>query len=133
MKQLLLIIILSKLALYSVHAQTRSLNKMILPANAGINLQKNVLESSNKNMIKTFCIETPALTSLIHFNDRPVLRFSKKTCKPVMIFTEFSFADVLENSMNGLKESLVNTYDSHIPELFNDAPSLFKIRYIIVL
>jgi hypothetical protein len=53
--------------------------------------------------------------------------------KPIVLFTKLSFSDLLENSINGLKVNLVNTYDDFVPELFNDAPSLFKIKCIIPL
>jgi len=51
--------------------------------------------------------------------------------KSALIFTEFSFPDLMESTVNGINAGWVNTYDDHIPELFKDAPSLFTIKGII--
>lgn len=133
MKQLIFIIILNTLAGYAVYAQSQAVTKIVLPAKAGIRLQNTTTTTRGKNLPKGFYAEAPVITSLLHFNNQPVLKLSKTTRKPILVFTELSFGDVLQNSMNGLKPNLVNTYDNHILELFNDAPSLFKIKFIISL
>ncbi len=133
MKQLIFIIILSTLGGYVVHAQTSAVTKFVLPSKPRISLQYTATPSQVNKVPKGFCIAAPVIPSFLHLNAHPVIKIAETTRTPVLIFTEFSLGDVLENSMNGFKANLVNTYDNHIPELFSDAPSLFKIKYIISL
>lgn len=134
MQQLIFIIIFNTLFGQAGYAQNQAVTKIMIPGKAGISLLKTTTtQKSYQALSKTVYSEVPLRISLLHFNDQPVLKLSKTTRKPILVFTELSFGDVLQNSMNGLKPNLVNTYDNHILELFNDAPSLFKIKFIISL
>jgi hypothetical protein len=86
-----------------------------------------VIQASGKRII------TPGAeqSTLFFFNNEPLIAVNKKAAKPVMIFAELSFGDVLENAMNKLKPGLVNTYDDELTELFKDAPSLLKVKCTI--
>jgi hypothetical protein len=82
---------------------------------------------------KIICTAEPADNTALFFNDQPVLKLNKTLKRPVLLLTELSFSDVLENSMNSLKANLISTYDDHITELFKDAPSLVKLKFILPL
>jgi hypothetical protein len=84
-------------------------------------------------LTRTVFTEEPAKMPLLVFNDQPVLIPAKTVKKAMMFFTELSFSDVLENSINNIRAGIINTYDDHITELFKDAPSLIKVKLIISL
>jgi hypothetical protein len=69
----------------------------------------------------------------LFINDHPVITINGNTKRSMLLLTELSFSDVLETSMNSIKNGLVNTYDDHISELFKDAPSLVKLKFILPL
>jgi hypothetical protein len=134
MQQIIFIIILSTLLSQAGYAQNQAVTKIMIPEKAGINLLKTTAtQTSYQTVSRTVYSEVPVKVSLLHFNDQPVLKLNKNARKPFMLFTKLSFSDVLENSMNGIKIDLLNTYDSHIPELFKNAPSLFKVKCIFPL
>jgi hypothetical protein len=134
MRQIVFIIILSLFSAQKGIAQNQVVNKLIILQKPRISLSNtgsflSLYQTLPKPEYKAEAVDF----SLLHLNDQPVLKFTKAPGKPVKLFTEFSFSDVLENSMNGLKVNLVNTYDDFVPELFSDAPSLFKVKCIIPL
>ena len=55
------------------------------------------------------------------------------TKKKILFTTEFSFGDMLENTFNSIDPGLINPYDESIPELYKDAPFLFKLKFLIRL
>ena len=110
------------------------IHKIVLPKKQGIGLLKTSSTSPLYHPLNKISFsEEQVNNSLLLFNDQPVLKLNKAVKKPVLFFTELSFSDVLENSMNRLKPDLIYTYDDQVTELFKDAPSLFKVKCIIPL
>ena len=132
MQKIVFIIILNLLLAQLGYAQNQAVTKILMPQKISIRLLKTSTTPAQP-LPKNVYIDEPVNISLLHFNDQPVLKLKKTSSKRFMLLTELSFSDVFENSMNGLKVYLINTYDGHIPELFNDAPSLFKIKCILSL
>jgi hypothetical protein len=134
MQKIIFIIIFSILYCHQGYAQNQFVTKIQVPQKAAVNsLKLTATPSLYQALPKTVYAAQPLNTPLLHFNDSPVLKFAKTAAKPVLLFTEFSFSDLFENSMNGIKADLINTYDDHLPELFNEAPSTFKVKCIIPL
>jgi hypothetical protein len=130
MHQFVLIIILCFCTLQNGYGQNQAAGKMIVPHKKTISL----LHTTNRPQLYQYITKTdPVNFSLLHFNDKPLLLLSKAPAKPVMLFTELSFSDILENSINGFKINLLDTNDDMVSELFCDAPSLFKIKCVINL
>jgi hypothetical protein len=134
MQQVIFIIIFSILYGHQGYAQNQFVTKIQVPQKAAVNsLKITISPPVYQALSKTVYIEKPVNISLLHFNDLPVLKFSKTPRKILFLFTNLSFSDLLENSINGIEADLINTYDDHLPELFNDASSLFKVKCIIPL
>jgi hypothetical protein len=134
MQKIIFIIILSILYGHHGYAQNQFVTKIQVPQKPAVySLKLSPTPSLYQALPKTVYTAQPLNTSLLHFNDSPVLKFAKTSAKSVLLFTEISFSDVFENSMNSIKADLINTYDDHLPELFKDAPSRFKIKCIIPL
>jgi hypothetical protein len=134
MKKIIIITIFEILLFRSGYAQNQFVAKMILPENSAATLGKMKINSRPYHLaLKIVYAAEPADNAALFFNDQPVLKFNKNRKRSVLILTELSFSDVLENSMNNLKPELINTYDDHISELFKDAPSLLKLKFILPL
>ena len=134
MQKIVFIIIFQILPGQLGYAQNQVNTKMVLPKKPGISLMKTSSTLPLYNPLpKIGYAEETANNSLLIFNDQPVLKINKAVKKSVLFFTELSFSDVLENSMNRLKPDLIYTYDDRVTELFKDAPSLFKVKCIIRL
>jgi hypothetical protein len=134
MQKIVFIIIFQILLGQFGFAQKQVITKMIIPLKQNISLIKTgTIPPLYHPIPKTNYAEEPAINSLLLFNDQPVLKLNKPVTKRVSFFTELSFSDVLESSMNTLKPDLIYTYDDQVTELFKDAPSLFKVKCIIAL
>jgi len=116
-----------------VIAQNQLRQKLLIPANRSIVFRPKA-DIINPSAIAVLNFkEEPANTPLFLFNNVPVPDHKRNAGKPVLIFSELSFSDIFETALNSLKTSLVNTYDDQVTELFKDAPSLFKVKWIIPL
>ena len=134
MQKIVFIIIFQILAGQFGYAQNQVITKIVLPKKQGIGLIKTGTTPPLYHPLNKISFsEEQVNNSLLLFNDQPVLKLNKAVKKPVLFFTELSFSDVLENSMNRLKPDLIYTYDDQVTELFKDAPSLFKVKCIIPL
>ena len=119
----------------TAYAQNSIKNKMVIPQKKSffpftkieqptppLSFANFTYGSSGENSLKTI------------LSNLPVLRLKETSGKkPALFITEFSFNDILENSINSVDGSLLNTYDDHISELFKDAPSIVKVKCIINL
>lgn len=133
MKKIFFLIVLNT-ALANSFAQTRVISKIIIPLKAHLVLSHK--DFTPAPPFHTYVISTtaePAPGSLLFFKNQPLLNLRKPINRFLFLFTEFSFADVLEGTINSYKPGFVNTYDDHITELFKDAPSLVKIKCVIDL
>lgn len=120
--------------LQSGYTQNQVVAKMIMPQNGAGNLVKlKTGPHPYHTHSKIIYAPEPADNTAFFFNDQPVLKLKKNRKWPVLLLTQLSFNDVLENSMNGLNPALISTYDDHITELFKDAPSLFKLKFVLPL
>jgi len=133
MPPIVFIFIFSVLFGLTGYSQNQAVAKIVLPGKVFISSLKTITPTVYQSLHRINYTEEPVNNSLLHFNDQPLLKLNKIARKPVLLFTELSFSDLFENSMNGLKADLINTYDDHMPELFNDAPSFFKVKCIIQL
>jgi hypothetical protein len=134
MKKIIFIIIFEILLLNHGYAQNQVMVKIVIPENPATTLVKmKTTQTPYHAFSKIIYTAEHADNSLFLFNDQPVLKLNKTLKLPVLLLTELSFSDVLENSMNNLKANLISTYDDHITELFKDAPSLVKLRFILPL
>lgn len=134
MKKIVFIIILKIFFQLPGFAQNHVVNRLLIPKKASFFLLKETTPSGAGYVFckKIFLCQAETAT-LLSFNDQALFRHRMPVKKSLSVFTELSFSDVLEDSINSLKDGLVNTYDDHITELFSDAPSLFKIKFIIRL
>jgi hypothetical protein len=134
MKKIIFILIFEILLLQFSYAQNQVMAKMVIPENSANTLVKvKTTPTPYHAFSKIIYTAEPADNSLFFFNDQPILKLNKTLKLPVLLLTELSFSDVLENSMNSLKANLISTYDDHIAELFKDAPSLVKLKFILPL
>ena len=134
MKKTIFIIIVEILLLQFSYAQKQVMAKMVIPENsAGTLVKLKATPNPYHAFPKIVYTAEPADNATLFFNDQPVLKLNRNLKRPVLLLTELSFSDVLENSMNRLKANLINSYDDHITELFKDAPSLVKLRFILPL
>jgi hypothetical protein len=132
MKQLIFIIIFKISLVQSGNAQNQFVAKMLIPENPAGSLIKLKINTHPYHIQPQIIYAAePADNTALFFNDQPVVKLNKNKKRPVLLLTQLSFSDVLENSMNEFKADLVNTYDDHIIELFKDAPSIFKVKCII--
>ena len=132
MKQLILITILKLLLPVLVQAQSNIIQKLVVPSKVSVNAFNKIIPAIGTYSFKNLNGEDLPGNNLLSFlNGHPLIRLTRVFRKSAFIFTEFSFPDVMENTMNGINAGWVNTYDDHIPELFKDAPSLFTIKGII--
>lgn len=132
MKQLILIIILKLLLPVLIHAQSNVIQKLVVPSKVSVNIFNKTFPVIDKYCFKNFTDEERPGNNLLAFlNGQPIINLPRVFRKATLIFTEFSFPDLMENTVNGINAGWVNTYDDHIPELFKDAPSLFTIKGII--
>lgn len=129
MKQLVLITILQLLLPVLVQAQSNVIQKLVIPLKVSVNTYTKPIPASVTYSVKKFTGEDGPGNNLLPFlNGEPIIKLPTVFRKPVFIFTEFSFPDLMENTVNGINGGWVNTYDDHIPELFKDAPSFFAIK-----
>lgn len=56
-----------------------------------------------------------------------------KLPRSAFISAELAYSDLVENTITKFNENLINSCDEQIPELFKDAPSLFKIKCVLSL
>lgn len=134
MKKIIIIIILKVFLQLPGFTQNYVVKKIVIPKKAHISILKESTGSkSGYTFSKEIFLIEPVAAPLFTFNDQTLANHRAAVKKPLSVYTELSFSDVLEYSMNSLKDGLVNTYDDHIPEVFRDAPSLIKIRFIIRL
>ncbi len=134
MKKIIFSIIFGILLIPFGYAQNQVITKMVIPERSHIALIKMKINSaSNQALPKLVYSTESAENGLLFFNDSPVLKGNGAMKRTVLLFTELSFSDVLENSMNRLKTGLINTYDDQVTELFKDAPSLIKLKFILSL
>ena len=132
MKQLIFITILKLLLPVLVQAQSNVIQKLVVPSKVSVNAFNKIIPAIGTYSFKNLNGEDLPGNNLLSFlNGQPLIRLTGVFRKSAFIFTEFSFPDVMENTMNGINAGWVNTYDDHIPELFKDAPSLFTIKGII--
>lgn len=134
MKQIAFTIIFSTLFLQIVIAQNNKVSKLLIPEKAGMMKPNTGSHPALQQAVTLTDYKIQPLPNpLLHLNDQPVLSLPGKAFKMVSLFTELSFSDIFENSMSGIKDDLINSYDDHIPELFNDAPSLLRFKCLIRL
>ncbi|MBK7123314.1 MAG: hypothetical protein IPH68_11160 [Chitinophagaceae bacterium] len=134
MKKIIFTIIFGILLMPFGYTQNQVITKMVIPERSRIALIKmKINAASNQSFPKLVYSAEPADNGLLFFNDSPVLKGNGNIKRAVLLFTELSFGDVLENSMNRLKTGLINTYDDQVTELFKDAPSLIKLKFIFSL
>lgn len=134
MKKIIFTIIFGILLKLFGYAQNKVITKMVIPERSRIALIKmKINAASSQSFPKLVYAAEPANNGLLFFNDSPVLKGSGNMKRLVLLFTELSFSDVLENSMNRFKTGLINTYDNQVTELFKDAPSLIKLKFIFSL
>ncbi len=132
MKQLILITILKLLLPVLVQAQSNVIQKLVVPSKVSVNIFSKAIPAIDTYSFKNLNGEDLPGNNLLSFlNGHPLIRLTRVFRKSAFIFTEFSFPDVMENTMNGINAGWVNTYDDHIPELFKDAPSFFTIKGIL--
>lgn len=132
MKQLILITILKLLLPVLVQAQSNVIQKLVVPSKVSVNIFSKAIPAIDTYSLKNLNGEDLPGNNLLSFlNGHPLIRLTRVFRKSAFIFTELSFPDVMENTMNGINAGWVNTYDDYIPELFKDAPSLFTIKGIL--
>ena len=116
------------------HAQNNTVSIILTPQKKCIPLNKLPKPVHfDHSFFKTGHLREKDNTPQLFFNTLQLPKLKKGANLPFMFFTELSFSDILENSLNRLKADLINSYDDHITELFKDAPSLVKLRCIINL
>ncbi len=134
MKKAGFIILLNLLLHNPGYAQSNVIARMAIPKSISISLVKpSIATSFDHSLIKAGNLQEGTNTPLLFFNNQQLIKLKSAVNTTVTIFTELSFSDVLENSMNRFKADLINTYDDHITELFKEAPSLVKVKCIISL
>lgn len=134
MKKIIIIIILNFFLQLPGFTQNHVVKKFVIPQKTHISiLKKSMVSKPGHTFSKEIFLIEPGTASLFSFNDQTLVNHRAAVKKSLKVYTELSFSDVLEDSMNSLKDGLVNTYDDNINELFRDAPSLFKIRLVIRL
>ncbi len=134
MKKTTFIIIFKIVLLLSGYAQKNVITKIVIPQKISISFFKpSTLPYFDHSLIRINKLQGSVNNSRIFFNNQQLIKYKKAVNNPVLIFTELSSSDVLENSLNNLKTDLISTYDDHITELFKDAPSLVKLKCIITL
>lgn len=132
MKQLIFITILKLLLPLLGQAQSNVIQKLVAPSKNSVNTFSKNIPAPVEYSFKNFADEEESGNNLLSFlNGQPIIRLTGVFRKSAFIFTEFSFPDLMENTVNRINAGWVNTYDDHIPELFKDAPSLFTIKSII--
>jgi hypothetical protein len=134
MKKIITLIIIKLLLQPCCFAQNHYTAEFKIPEKKTVIMSSQPVTSLiDQYLTRTVFTEEPAKMPLFVFNDQPVLVPVKPAKKTMMFFTELSFSDVLENSINNIRAGIINTYDDHITELFKDAPSLIKVKFIISL
>lgn len=134
MKKIIFTIICGILLIPFGYAQNKVITKMVIPERSRIVLIKmKINAASNQSFPKLVYAAEPAENGLLFLNDSPVLKGNGNMKRLVLLFTELPFGDVLENYINRLKTGLINTYDDQVTELFKDAPSLIKLKFIFSL
>lgn len=134
MRQFFLLILVGFIALQQGYGQNRATTKISITPKTQVSLLNTGNGQTSHPTIPVADNKAePAGFPLFHFNDSPIIKLFRAPVKPVRFFTQLSFSDILENHMNGLQINLLNTYDDMVPELFSEAPSVFKITCIINL
>jgi hypothetical protein len=132
MKKLVIIAIFKLLLPAYGHTQSNVRQKLLIREKPAISPFTKAGPVSFKFSFKNFSGEAGSGNSLLSFlNDQLIVKVPGLSKRPALIFTEFSFSDLMENAINGLNNGMINTYDDHISELFKDAPSLFTVKCII--
>lgn len=128
-------LILIKIVLLTyVYAQNNVKVKLVIPVNSSINLLKKSGAGYDRYSLSSFAfIEEPGNNLLPFLNNQPLFKIQAAPKKHLLIFTELSFTDLVENTLKSVDPGLLNKYDDHISELFKDAPSLFKLKCTIGL
>ncbi len=131
MKKIIFVIIFWTMLMPFAYSQNQVITKLVIPERKNISLSKMKTTSTSYQAIPKLVFSAEAADhDLLFFNGSPVLKHSGTGKRAVFFFTELSFSDVLENTMNRLKTGIVNTYDDQVTELFKDAPSLIKLKLI---
>ena len=100
------------------------ITKKLLPGNTGKN------QVSYKDRFLSTPVE-PGNRLSAFFRGDPILNFSFLQNRSVLVSPELSYSDLIENTIGNFNDRLINKYDDLCPELFRDAPSLFKIKCVI--
>lgn len=132
MQKIFFIIILKLLLQQFGYAQNQVVSKIIIPVSTGLGLIKksstvSVIPAFNKLSIAPERVNK----TLFSFTDKPLIHVTRRRGKKAMFFAELACCDMLQNALNNLKPDLINTYDDQLTELFKDAPSLVKVKYVI--
>ncbi|MBK7374272.1 MAG: hypothetical protein IPJ02_01470 [Chitinophagaceae bacterium] len=132
MKKLVLLAILKLLSPAWEHAQNSVPEKLLVPQTSKVRIPRKDEPRHDPYFINSLAIAEHEEKNIFSFlNNEPLLKLSLFPKRSLLFFTEITFTDLLENSINRIKPTLLNTYDDHIDELFREAPSLFKLKCTI--
>ena len=134
MKKLISICIFKIALLTTGYAQNSIKAKWVTPFhNSSISLTKPYT-GFKKYPFNSFVLPEEKSNGMYAFlNNQALLKIRFFPKNTLLLFTELSFTDMLENTINSVDASLLNKYDDHITELFRDAPSIFKLKCTIGL
>ncbi len=132
MKIFVLLVILKLLSPALGHAQNSVSEKLVIPQTSKIRFPGKKESRHEPYVINNLVIAEHEENNIFSFlNNEPLLKLPVFHKRSLLIFTGITFTDLLENSINRIKPTLLNTYDDHIDELFREAPSLFKLKCTI--
>lgn len=133
MKKIICLGILKIILLTSGYGQNSNPGRLLIPPERGTGLLKKTILTYDRYVFSSTATGETNNNFLPFLNNQPFLKIPAATGKHVLIFTEFSFTDIMENTINNVDARLLYKYDDQISELFRDAPSLFKLKCIIGL
>jgi len=132
MKKFVLLAILKLLSPALEHAQNSVPEKLLVPQTSKIRIPRKDEPRHDPYVINSLVMAELAEKNILSFlKNEPLLKLPFFPQRSLLLFTEITFTDLLENGINRIKPNLLNTYDDHIDELFRDAPSLFKLKCTI--
>ncbi len=129
MKKIICIAVFKILFLACGNAQSNARPKFVIPAYHQASLITATPSVNPACSFGNFTIaEEPGNKMLIFLNNEPFLKFKATPKKIILVSAQLSFTDLVENTINSVKDGLLNKYDDHITELFRDAPSLVSLK-----
>lgn len=129
MKNLICIAVCKIFLLAGVNAQSNAKPRFVIPAYHEVSLITNTSSVNHACSFSHFTLaQEPGNKMLIFLNNEPFLKFKATPKKIILVSAQLSFTDLVENTINSVKDGLLNKYDEHITELFRDAPSLVSLK-----